>query len=133
MVETVHASSAAKPAGHYVQAMRGAGLVFTSMQLAPDLADESLERSLEEEVREALGSVQEILEAAGASWASTLHVTMFVPDIDYWDPVNEVYSEVFGKHRPARSVVAVTGLHKGRRVGVQAVATCNHASSGDEI
>jgi 2-iminobutanoate/2-iminopropanoate deaminase len=36
--------------------------------------------------------------------------------------MNEVYARHFGEHRPARSTVAVSGLPRGVRVEIEAVA-----------
>jgi len=37
--------------------------------------------------------------------------------------MNEVYAKAFGSHRPARSTVAVSGLPKGVKVEIEAIAT----------
>jgi enamine deaminase RidA (YjgF/YER057c/UK114 family) len=39
-----------------------------------------------------------------------------------WDAVNEVYSEFFGDHKPARIVVPVPELHGGSLVEIEAIA-----------
>ena len=48
--------------------------------------------------------------AAAATTSSP--VTSTRPEVKYWGPINEIYAEFFGDHRPAR-VVSTSNLHFG--------------------
>ena len=41
---------------------------------------------------------------------------------EYWGPINEVYAEFFGAHKPGRLVATVPELHFGCLVEIEAVA-----------
>jgi 2-iminobutanoate/2-iminopropanoate deaminase len=49
--------------------------------------------------------------------------TVFLHDMGDFAKVNEVYAEVFGSARPARSTVQVSALPRGVLVEIDAVAT----------
>jgi enamine deaminase RidA (YjgF/YER057c/UK114 family) len=51
--------------------------------------------------------------------------------VDYWDEINAVYAEFFGKHKPARCVVPTTRLHFGCLVEIEAVAVFREPAAGD--
>ena len=72
-----------------------------------------------------LQNLQAVLEAAGASVANVLKTTIYLLDMGDFAEVNQIYGEVFGAGpgpAPARATVAVTGLPKGARVEIDAVA-----------
>lgn len=41
---------------------------------------------------------------------------VYIPDVAYWDDVNEVYANFFGAHKPARVIVPCRELHHGALV-----------------
>ena len=47
---------------------------------------------------------------------------LYIPDMKYWEKINELYAEYFGHHRPARVVVPTKELHYGALVEIEAVA-----------
>jgi 2-iminobutanoate/2-iminopropanoate deaminase len=63
-----------------------------------------------------------VLAEAGASWAAVVKTTIFLADMADFQRVNEVYARHLGESRPARSTVAVSGLPRGVRVEIEAVA-----------
>ena len=49
---------------------------------------------------------------------------VYLPDVAYWGEFNQVYSEFFGAHKPARVVVPTNHLYGGCLVEIEAVAAC---------
>jgi 2-iminobutanoate/2-iminopropanoate deaminase len=122
-MESVTTSNAPRPGGHYSQAIVHQGLVFVAGQLPIDPASgEKRVGSIEEQTAQALKNVAEILKAAGSGLDRVLKVTIYISDIELWGPVNRVYAEVFGEHRPARAVVPTKELHFGFQIEIEAVA-----------
>jgi 2-iminobutanoate/2-iminopropanoate deaminase len=123
MIRTIQTENAPNPAGHYSQAVVYNGLVFVAGQLAIDAkTGERKLGSIEEQTEQALKNVSEILKAAGSDMNRVLKMTVFVADISLWERVNEVYSRVFGKHRPARAVIPTGELHHGFLIEIDAIA-----------
>jgi len=111
-----------KPVGPYTPVVRAGDLLFVSGQVG--IVDGQLvPGGLEAELRQALANLQGLLEAEGASLADVVKTTVFLRHLasDY-QRMNEVYAEVFGDHRPARSAIGVAELPLGALVEVEAIA-----------
>lgn len=126
-MDLIHTPHATPPAGHYSQAVRANGFVFVSGQLGFLPAEQTgvrphLAVGAAAQTQAALASVKAILEAAGASMASVVSATVYIPDIGLWDEVNRVYERAFGEHRPARAIVPTRELHYGALVEISVVA-----------
>jgi 2-iminobutanoate/2-iminopropanoate deaminase len=67
----------------------------------------------------ALANAEGLLRGEGATRSDVVKTTVFVVDMDEYATVNQAYSEFFGDHRPARSVVGVAGLPMGAAVEVE--------------
>ena len=63
-----------------------------------------------------------MLKAAGTNLAHVVKTTVFLASMDDFGTMNEVYAEVFGENRPARSTVGVAKLPLDARVEIEAVA-----------
>lgn len=119
----VSTSNDLKPAGHYSQAIVHNDLVFISGQLSvsPETGEKQF-GSIEEETERVLKNIELILKKAGSDKSLVLKTTVFIPDISLWDKVNRVYSNFFGDHKPARSVVPTKELHFGFKIEIEAIA-----------
>ena len=109
--------------GHYSQAIVHAGLVYVAGQLP--VVPEEPERRLadfEAQARQVIGNVIAIVEAAGSSRERILRATVYIADAAHWPQFNAIYAEMLGEHRPARTVVPVSGLHYGYLVEMDAIA-----------
>ncbi len=122
-IKEVFTEKAPKPAGHYSQGIILGNLLFVSGQLPIDpLTGEKKTGSIEEQTLQALKNLKEILVSAGSDLKYVLKTTVYISDIGLWDRVNRVYSEFFGEHRPARSVVPTKELHYGFQIEIEAIA-----------
>jgi len=74
------------------------------------------------QARQALANLRSLLEGEGAAMAHVVKTTVFLVHMGDFGPLNEVYAEAFGDHRPARSAVAVSGLPVGALVEIEAWA-----------
>jgi len=110
------------PMGHYSQGLLAHGILYVSGQLPLDPADRSLPDGVEAQARQVLRNVIAIVEAAGGTRESIVQMQIFIPDISHWPTVNQVYGEILGSHKPARTVVPTRGLHLGALMEVNAVA-----------
>lgn len=119
----VYTDKAPKPAGHYSQGIIYGNLIFISGQLPIDpLTGEKKIGSIEEQTLQVLKNIKEILISAGSDLKYILKTTVYISDIRLWERVNKVYSEFFGEHKPARSVVPTKELHYGFQIEIEAIA-----------
>ncbi|HEC42637.1 MAG TPA: RidA family protein [Bacteroides sp.] len=122
-MKKIQTDKAPLPAGHYSQAVVHNGMVFVSGQIPIDpLTGEKITGSIEDQTAQVLKNLTAILEASGSSLAQVLKVTVYITDISLWGKVNEVYSQVFGEHKPARAIVPTRDLHYGFKIEVEAIA-----------
>ena len=79
-------------------------------------------RSIKKATRQSLENVKTILETSGSSLNKIAKVNIFISDMENFAAVNEVYSEYFNEHKPARSCVEVARLPKDSLVEIEAIA-----------
>jgi 2-iminobutanoate/2-iminopropanoate deaminase len=119
----VQTDKAPKAIGPYSQAIRTDFAVFTAGQVGLDPATgELVSNAVEEQTRQALKNLQNVLEASGSSLANVVKTTVFLKDMNDFSRMNAVYAEFLGAMPPARSTVAVAGLPKGALVEIEAIA-----------
>jgi len=123
-MKKIFTPNAPKPVGHYSQAIVHDNVVYVSGQLPIDpVTGEMRLSSIEEQTEQALKNVAEILKAGGSDIDSVIKTTVYISDIQLWDRVNDVYSNFFGEHRPARAVVPTRNLHHGSNIEIEAIAS----------
>ncbi|MBG9817277.1 MULTISPECIES: RidA family protein [Bacillus] len=109
--------------GHYAFATIHQNTVYVSGQFAinPETREKEF-GTIEEETLQALKNVEMIVEAAGSKKEKILRMTLYISDIHLWDKVDAVYTEFFGEHRPARTVVPTNELHFGFKIEIDAIS-----------
>lgn len=81
------------------------------------------EGGIQAETRQALENIEAVLKRSGSSMAEVVKCTVMLDDILEWGAMNEVYSEYFPVHKPARSAFGADGLALGARVEIECWAT----------
>ncbi|MVM39896.1 RidA family protein [Spirosoma sp. HMF3257] len=120
----IQTPDAPAPGGHYSQAVVHNGLVYLSGILPITPTGQKLsDASIAEQMEQILANLDAILLASGSQRTNVLKVTVYVSDISAWGTVNQLYTQFFGEHRPARSVVPVGPLHYGLSIELEAIAT----------
>jgi 2-iminobutanoate/2-iminopropanoate deaminase len=118
--ETITADNAPEPAGPYSQAVVAGGFVYVSGQGPVQPETGEMPDSFEEQVRQTLGNLKTILEAAGSGLEHVVKVNAYITDLTRFSAFNEVYKEFFQDAPPARTTVATALL--GMLVEVDCVA-----------
>ena len=116
-----------KPVGPYTPIVRAGSWLVVSGQVG--IVDGRLVAGgLEAELRQAIANLDGLLVSEGASLADVVKTTVFLKHLgtDY-ARMNEVYTELFGDHRPARSAIGVAELPLGALVELEAWA---HVGAG---
>lgn len=111
-----------KPVGPYSPLVRAGDWLVVSGQVG--IVDGKLvPGGLEGELRQAIANLSGLLESAGASLSDVTKTTVFLQHLGSDYPrMNDVYTELFGDHRPARSAIGVAELPLGALVEVEAWA-----------
>jgi len=110
------------PKGHYSHCVEHNGILYLSGQLPFIPQTRELPDGIEAQTLQVLKNVESILKDAGSNKNKILQVRIYIPDIDNWDKVNEVYAQFFGNHKPARCIVPSRDLHYGVMIEVEITA-----------
>jgi 2-iminobutanoate/2-iminopropanoate deaminase len=104
-------------------------MVFVSGQVPRDpRTGELLGSTIEEQSAGTLANLRRVLEAAGASLADVVAVTVYLADENDWGAFNGVYRTVFSAPYPTRTVVGAN--LRGVMVEISAVAVASRGEGG---
>ncbi len=123
MRDVISTNQAPQAIGPYSQAIRAAGLVFTSGQIPTDPATQQLiVGDVAAQTDRVLKNVAAILEASGSSLEKVVRCTVFLKNMGDFAAMNEVYGRHFKQSPPARSTVEAARLPKDVLVEIDAIA-----------
>jgi len=123
MRDVISTGRAPKAIGPYSQAIRTAGFVFTSGQVAidPD-TQQVIAGDVAAQTDRVLQNLAGILEAAGSGLDKVVRCTVFLKNMGDFGAMNEVYGRYFKEEAPSRSTVEVARLPKDVLVEIDAIA-----------
>ncbi len=120
--KVIQTEKAPKAIGPYSQAIRTESFIYTAGQIGIDpTTGELISGAVEEQTRQALSNLRNVIEAAGSNMDNVVKTTVFLKDMADFPKMNAIYAEFFGENPPARSTIAVAALPKGGLVEVEAV------------
>ena len=119
----VSTEKAPKAIGPYSQAVCTDNLVFTAGQIGLNPATlELVEGGIEEQTRQVLTNLKNVLESADSGLNFIVKTTVFLQSMEDFAAMNKIYTEFFPENPPARSTVAVSALPKGALVEIECLA-----------
>ncbi|KAJ1990194.1 hypothetical protein H4R33_001802 [Dimargaris cristalligena] len=124
-IQTVHAEDAPPALGPYSSAVIANGQIFTSGQIGMNQNCELVGEDVRSQTRQVFKNLQAVLRSANSDLNRVIKTTVFLQDMNDFAAMNEVYAEMFGDHRPARSAFQVARLPKDARVEIELVALPN--------
>ena len=111
-----------EPVSHYCHVVRAGNQIWVSGAVGVK-ADGAIPESTVEQFDLALAAVDRCLRAAGAGPQHVVKVNVYMTDIRERPAINPRRIEYFGEHRPASTLVEVSGLVDPRmKVEIEAVA-----------
>ena len=120
--EPVTAPGAPAAIGPYSHAVRAGGLLFCSGQIPLDPeSGELVGESPGDQAHRCLENLAAVCDAAGASLADAVRLTVYMTDLGAFNAVNDVYAGFFEHEPPARVAIGVAALPKGAQVEIDAV------------
>jgi len=123
MRDVISTEQAPKAIGPYSQAIRAAGMVFTSGQIALDPATQQvIPGDVAAQTDRVLKNLAAVLQASGSSLDKALRCTVFLKNMGDFAAMNEVYGRYFTQAPPARSTVEVARLPKDVLVEIDVIA-----------
>jgi 2-iminobutanoate/2-iminopropanoate deaminase len=121
--EIINTDGAPAPIGPYSQAVKAAGLLFLSGQVALVPATGVLaNKDIEEETHQVMQNLKNVLASAGLSFEHVVKTTILLSDMELFGAVNEIYARYFTGNFPARETYAVKGLPKNANLEISMIA-----------
>ena len=121
--EIVSTKEAPAAIGAYSQAIKAAGMVFLSGQIPLDpVSGEISGDSIEAQTKKVMENLEAVLKEAGSGLEKVVKTTIYLVDLGDFAVVNEIYGSYFNDAPPARATVEVSGLPKGVKVEIDAIA-----------
>ncbi|MGG5316669.1 RidA family protein [Enterococcus sp. AZ072] len=121
-MERLNSDQAPKALGPYSQGMVTGNTVFLSGQLGIDPATNQLKEGVEEQAKQSLANIKNVLSTVDLSLENVVKVTVFLKDLDHFAAVNEIYADHFEEPYPARSCVQVAKLPADALVEIEVIA-----------
>jgi len=124
MLERLQVAGAPKPQGPYSSAVRAGDFLFVSGQGPVDAATGEMqsEASVQEQTRLVLRHIQNILQGCGADLVDVVKCSVFLENVRDFGAMNEVYGEVFGDIKPARTTIGSGMVAEGMKVEIDCIA-----------
>ncbi len=81
-----------------------------------------VEGGVQQQTRQVLENLKELLKSAGSSLENVIKTTVFIKDMNEFPKINDIYAEFFSSKQPARSCVEVARLPKDVLVEIEVIA-----------
>lgn len=107
--------------GPYSQAIALGNAVYTSGMLPID-AEGNLKEGIVDQTHQIVKNLQAVLVEAGLSLADVVKTSVFMTDLEHFQQMNEVYSQYFSDHHPARTTVEVSKLPRDAKIEIELIA-----------
>ena len=92
MKKEISTNKAPGAIGPYSQAVQAGNLIFVSGQLPINAATGEMPADIKAQTRESINNIKAILAEAGATLDNVVKTTVFLADMEYFGPMNEVYA-----------------------------------------
>lgn len=122
MIKRISTDKAPAAIGPYSQALDTGNMLFISGQIPINPATGTMPESVEEQAKQVLTNITNILAEAGLTMANVVKTSVFLSDLNDFAAVNEVYASFFAEPYPARSCVQVAAIPKGAKVEIETIA-----------
>ena len=123
MKKELNSKKAPGAIGPYSQAVKAGNYIYVSGQLPINGTTGEMPEDIKEQTKQSLENIKAILEEADATLDNVVKSTVYLAEMSYFGPMNEVYGEYFkGGIYPARAAFAVKELPKQAKVEIEVVA-----------
>lgn len=124
-MEYIQTDNALKPAGHYSQAIKHAGLLYVSGQLPidPDTGNK-VNGDIKEQANCIFNNLKLILKQVDTDMNQVIKLVIYISSVELWNQVNDICGDYFVSHKPVRTIVPTRDLHFGFNIEVDCIAIC---------
>ena len=125
MKREINTTLAPEAIGTYSQAIATDNLVFISGQIPLDPETMELVNGVENQIKQVFKNIESILKVENLSFSDIVKLTILLDDLENFNLVNKVMSELFEKPYPARAAYEVSRLPKNSSIEIETIALKN--------
>ncbi|WP_054860255.1 Rid family detoxifying hydrolase [Gracilibacillus sp. JCM 18860] len=120
MKEIINTNLAPKPGGHFSQGVKVNQTIYVAGQAPVDPKTGEIPKTIEEQTRQALTNIKNVLEAADAKLEDVVKVNTYLTNLEDFEAYNKVYQEFFIDNLPVRTTIGCD--LKGIPIEIDAIA-----------
>jgi len=121
--QVIYSDKAPKAIGPYSQGILTGNTLYLSGQIAINPETGKIDTTtIENEIRQVLINLGEVLKAAGLSYENVVKTTIYTTDLKHFKTINIIYGEYFKANQPARETVQVVALPGKAHVEISGIA-----------
>ena len=121
-MKIIETENAPKAIGTYSQAVKVNGFLFISGQIPLDPSTMELVEGIENQINQVFENINQILKADGMDFSNVVKLSVLLDDLNHFEKVNEIMTNIFSKPYPARAAYEVSKLPKGSSVEIETIA-----------
>ena len=122
MKKIISTDSAPSAIGTYSQAVLINDFLYISGQIALDPKNMKMVEGIDNQIEMVFKNIKEILKEAKMDFSNVIKLTILLDNLENFEKVNEIMSELFEKPYPARAAFEVSKLPKNSSIEVETIA-----------
>ena len=122
MKKIISTDSAPSAIGTYSQAVLINNFLYVSGQIALDPKNMKMVEGIDNQIDMVFKNIKEILKEADMDFSNVIKLTILLDNLENFEKVNEIMSELFEKPYPARAAFEVSKLPKNSSIEVETIA-----------
>ncbi len=122
MKKIISSDNAPSAIGTYSQAVLINDFLYVSGQIALDPKKMQIVEGIDNQIKMVFKNIKKILSEADMDFSDVIKLTILLDDLDNFEKVNEIMSELFLKPYPARAAFEVSKLPKNSSIEIETIA-----------
>ena len=122
MKKIISTDNAPSAIGTYSQAVLINNFLYISGQIALDPKNMKMVEGIDNQIEMVFKNIKEILREAEMDFSNVIKLTILLDNLENFEKVNEIMSELFEKPYPARAAFEVSKLPKNSSIEVETIA-----------
>ena len=122
MKKIISTDDAPSAIGTYSQGVLVNNFLYVSGQIALDPKNMKMVEGIDNQIKMVFKNIKKILKEADMDFSDVIKLTILLDNLDNFEKVNEIMSELFEKPYPARAAFEVSKLPKNSSIEVETIA-----------
>ena len=122
MKKIISTDNAPSAIGTYSQAVLINDFLYVSGQIALDPKNMQMVKGIDSQIKMVFKNIKKILNEDDMDFSDVIKLTILLDNLDNFEKVNEIMSELFEKPYPARAAFEVSKLPKNSSIEIETIA-----------